>query len=82
MALRASSKGALPYTKIADLRPYMKTLNVAFIVLEKLSSGVTREGNTITQFWIADPSASITISLWDDLGHIVKPGDILELRGG
>lgn len=81
MALR-TSKGAMPFTKIADLRPYTKTLNVAFIVLEKQGSQSTREGNTITQFWVADSSGSVLVSLWDELGVIVKPGDILELRGG
>jgi len=72
----------IQFTKIADLKPYLKTLNILCIVLEKLGVSKNSAGDTITQCLVADQSGSIIISLWDDVGDIVKTGDILQLRGG
>jgi len=76
-----TTKPAIVFTKIADLKPQLKTLNVLCIVLEKLGVSKTSRGD-VTQCLVADASGSIIISLWDDVGDIVKSGDILQLRGG
>eukprot|EP00741_Cyanophora_paradoxa_P025529 tig00000383_g24635.t1 len=67
---------------IAQLRPYLKQVNCVFIVLEKTSVTKTKEQNTITHALVADSTASVSLSLWDQLGEMVQPGDILRLKGG
>jgi hypothetical protein len=42
---------------------------------------VTKEGNVLSQVLVADQSGSIYLSLFDDMGSLVKPGDILSLDG-
>ena len=35
----------------------------------------TKDGSTITQFWVADGSGSVIASFWDQIGSLLKPGD-------
>eukprot|EP01121_Diplochlamys_sp_Union-15-3_P001066 TRINITY_DN10931_c0_g2_i1.p1 TRINITY_DN10931_c0_g2~~TRINITY_DN10931_c0_g2_i1.p1 ORF type:complete len:118 (-),score=27.71 TRINITY_DN10931_c0_g2_i1:32-346(-) len=70
------------FTKITDLRPFKQGINVMFIVLEKVTSTKTKEDHTINQYLVADSSGSIHLTLWQDKGQLLLPGDILQLRGG
>jgi hypothetical protein len=70
------------WTKVADIRPYMKGVNVHFIVLEKVSVTKTKEDHTVNQYLVADPSGAIILSVWDEPGELLQPGDIIQLRQG
>uniref|UniRef100_A0A6B2LQ11 Single-stranded DNA binding protein Ssb-like OB fold domain-containing protein n=1 Tax=Arcella intermedia TaxID=1963864 RepID=A0A6B2LQ11_9EUKA len=60
----------------------MKSLNIQCIVLEKIGSAKTNNGELVTQVLVADHSGAVILSVWDELGDLVKTGDILQLRGG
>jgi hypothetical protein len=68
------------FTKISDLKPYLKNLNLIFMVLEKGSVTKTKDDKILTQFLIGDPSGCVTLSLWDS-GEYIQPSDIIRLRG-
>ena len=69
-------------TLIGTLVPHMKNLSIQCIVLEMIGeSRVTREGNRLFSFFIADASGSIELLLLNESGRYVKPGDILRLSG-
>lgn len=70
------------WTKIGDIRPYMKGVNVHFIVLEKVSVTKTKEDHTVNQYLVADPSGAIILSVWDEPGELLQSGDIIQLRQG
>jgi hypothetical protein len=84
----------LTMTKIADLRPQMKNVNVVFIVLEKgadllhqlsappVTKVVTKEGSTVHQLLVADPTGCISASLFDQYGEFLVPGDIARIVSG
>lgn len=42
----------------------------------------TRDNNVVHQVLVADGTAAITLSLWDELGELVDSGDILRLTNG
>lgn len=42
----------------------------------------TTQGNEVRSIRIADPTGSINMSVWNDLGEFVSPGDIYRLRNG
>eukprot|EP00753_Platysulcus_tardus_P009252 PLAT1889.1.p1 GENE.PLAT1889.1~~PLAT1889.1.p1 ORF type:complete len:193 (+),score=56.62 PLAT1889.1:24-602(+) len=68
--------------KIRELQPFMKAINCRFIVLEKESARRSMDGNSIHSLLVADETACVTLSLWDELGEAVSPGDILQLENG
>lgn len=69
-------------TLISALKPFMKELNVKFIILERISLKKSAKGNFIYTFLVADESGSIELVLWDDIGASVDSGDILILTNG
>eukprot|EP01114_Cavostelium_apophysatum_P017443 TRINITY_DN5182_c0_g1_i1.p1 TRINITY_DN5182_c0_g1~~TRINITY_DN5182_c0_g1_i1.p1 ORF type:complete len:146 (-),score=9.03 TRINITY_DN5182_c0_g1_i1:30-467(-) len=70
------------WTKIIDIRPYQKSINVEFIVLEKGQITKTKENNIMAHALVADASACVNLSLWDTDAEWMQPGDIFQLRGG
>lgn len=70
------------FTKIADLRPFMKNVSVQFIVLEKGQVTKTKDDHVVHQYLVADQTGSIFLSLWDEQGFQLMPGDIVQLRSG
>lgn len=68
-------------TRIVDLRPGMKNVNVTFIVLQRGATTKTKEGNTVIQYLVADASGSIQASLWDEKAEALQPGDIFRVKG-
>ncbi|XP_007238913.2 SOSS complex subunit B2 isoform X1 [Astyanax mexicanus] len=71
---------------LKDVKPGSKNLNIVFIVLEigKLSGRVTKtkDGHEVRSCKVADKSGSIAISVWDELGSLIQPGDIIRLTRG
>lgn len=67
---------------IKDIRPGLKNINVVFIVLEVGAATVTKENREVRTFKVADPTASINVSVWDEPGKLLVPGDIVRLTKG
>uniref|UniRef100_H3CTZ6 SOSS complex subunit B2 n=1 Tax=Tetraodon nigroviridis TaxID=99883 RepID=H3CTZ6_TETNG len=57
---------------IKDVKPGSKNLNIVFIVLEIGVVGPCPH----------DKTGSIAISVWDELGNLIQPGDIIKLTRG
>lgn len=67
---------------IKDIRPGLKNINVVFIVLEVGQATVTKENREVRTFKVADPTACINVSVWDEPGKLLVPGDIVRLTKG
>lgn len=67
---------------IKDIRPGLKNINVVFIVLEVGAATVTKENREVRTFKVADPTACINVSVWDEPGKLLVPGDIVRLTKG
>ncbi|XP_020666180.1 SOSS complex subunit B2 [Pogona vitticeps] len=70
------------YVFIKDIKPGLKNLNVVFIVLEIGRVTKTKDGHEVRSCKVADKTGSITISVWDELGSLIQPGDIIRLTKG
>jgi len=66
--------------KLIDVKPQMKDLNLLIIILEKESTSTNSKG-TATTFLVADVTAAISLTVWDEQGQWMQPGDIIQLRG-
>uniref|UniRef100_A0A671K3R5 SOSS complex subunit B2 n=1 Tax=Sinocyclocheilus anshuiensis TaxID=1608454 RepID=A0A671K3R5_9TELE len=62
--------------------PGLKNLNIVFIVLEIGRVTKTKDRHEVRSCRVADKSGSIAISVWDELGSLVQPGDIIRLTRG
>lgn len=69
-------------TLIKDLRPGLKNINVVFIVLEVGAATLTKENREVRTFKVGDPTACINVSVWDEPGKLLVPGDIVRLTKG
>ncbi|XP_064541909.1 SOSS complex subunit B homolog [Drosophila montana] len=67
---------------IKDIKPGLKNINVIFIVLEVGVATVTKENREVRNFKVGDPTASINVSIWDEPGKLIAPGDIIRLTKG
>ncbi|XP_008059646.2 SOSS complex subunit B2 [Carlito syrichta] len=67
---------------IRDIKPGLKNLNVVFIVLEIGRVTKTKDGHEVRSCKVADKTGSITISVWDEIGGLIQPGDIIRLTRG
>lgn len=70
------------YIQIKDMRPGLKNINVVFIVLDISHPTVTKENREVRTFKVADQSACINASVWDEAGQLLTPGDIVKLTKG
>ncbi|KAK5642857.1 hypothetical protein RI129_009024 [Pyrocoelia pectoralis] len=70
------------YIQIKDMRPGLKNINVVFIVLEVGHPTLTKENREVRTFKVADQSACINASVWDEAGQLLGPGDIVRLTKG
>lgn len=68
--------------QIKDIRPGLKNLNVVFIILEVGLPTITKENREVRSFRVADASACINLSVWDEPGQHLVPGDIVKLTRG
>lgn len=69
-------------TNIRDLKPSMKNLSMIFIVLEMGLPNKTKKGHEVRTCKVADKTGCINISLWNEIGQILQPGDICKLNKG
>lgn len=53
-----------------------------FIVLEVGAATVTKENRVVRTFKVGDPTACINVSVWDEPGNLLVPGDIVRLTKG
>lgn len=68
--------------QIKDMKPGLKNISVIFIVLEVGHPTVTKENREVRTFKVADQSACINASIWDEPGQLLVPGDIVRLTKG
>lgn len=67
---------------IKDVRPGFKNVNLVFIVLDVSKPTKTKDGNDIRTIRVADKSGSVNMSVWNDQGAQMLPGDIIRcIRG-
>ncbi|KAI9588188.1 hypothetical protein GQX74_004034 [Glossina fuscipes] len=67
---------------IKDIKPGLKNINVIFIVLEIGTTTVTKENREVRNFKVGDHTACINVSIWDEPGKLISPGDIIKLTKG
>lgn len=67
------------FMAIKDARDGLKNVNVMFIVLELTASTKTKENREVFSFKVADQSAAINCSIWDEPGKLLQPGDIVRM---
>lgn len=79
---RSMSAASDAYVFIKDIKPGLKNLNVVFIVLEIGRVTKTKDGHEVRSCKVADKTGSITISVWDEIGSLIQPGDIIRLTKG
>lgn len=70
------------YVQIKDMRPGLKNINVVFIVLEVGPPTLTKENREVRTFKVADSTACVNASIWDEAGTLLAPGDIVRLTKG
>ncbi|CAH1998065.1 unnamed protein product [Acanthoscelides obtectus] len=64
------------------MRPGLKNVNVVFIVLDVGPPTLTKENREVRTFKVADQSACINASIWDEASQLLIPGDIVKLTKG
>ncbi|XP_048001055.1 SOSS complex subunit B homolog [Leguminivora glycinivorella] len=74
--------GSTDYVAIKDLKPGMKNINAVFIVLEVGGPTLTKEAREVRTLRVADASAAVNLSVWDEPGALLMPGDIVRLTRG
>lgn len=72
----------MDYVMIKDIRPGQKNINVVFIILEVGPPTHTKENREVRTFKVADGTACINVSIWDEPGQLLMPGDIVKLTKG
>ncbi|KAM4024268.1 SOSS complex subunit B2 [Anomaloglossus baeobatrachus] len=70
------------FVSIKDIKTGQKNLNVIFIVLEIGRVTKTKDGHEVRSCKVADKTGSITVSVWDEIGSLIQPGDIIRLTRG
>ncbi|KPJ04891.1 Digestive cysteine proteinase 1 [Papilio xuthus] len=70
------------FVQIKDLKPGMKNINAVFIVLEVGPPTLTKEAREVRTLRVADASAMVNFSVWDEPGALLQPGDIVRLTRG
>ncbi|KAJ0171234.1 hypothetical protein K1T71_012784 [Dendrolimus kikuchii] len=73
---------SIEYVQIKELKPGMKNINAVFIVLEVGAPTLTKEAREVRTLRVADASACVNLSVWDEPGALLQPGDIVRLTRG
>lgn len=76
---RLGAGGATDTVYIKDIQYGMKNLTLTCIVLEVGPPTLLKECHEVRTVKVADQTACINLSVWDDLGHVIGPSDILRL---
>lgn len=72
----------MEHVLIKDIRPGQKNINVVFIVLEVGHPTITKDNREVRTFKVADNTACMNVSIWDEPGTLLVPGDIVRLTKG
>lgn len=73
----------LLFEKICNLRAGMRGVDVRFILLERRAAPFrTDSGHTLHPWLVADDSASIELTLYDEHGEVFRGGDIVRIING
>ncbi|XP_012223277.1 SOSS complex subunit B homolog isoform X1 [Linepithema humile] len=72
----------MDYVLIKDIRAGQKNINVVFIVLEVSHPTITKENREVRTLKVADSTACMNVSIWDEPGQLLMPGDIVRLTKG
>ncbi|XP_004927331.1 SOSS complex subunit B homolog [Bombyx mandarina] len=72
----------LEYIQIKDLKAGMKNINAVFIVLDVGPPTLTKEAREVRTLRVADATACVNLSVWDEPGALLQPGDIVRLTRG
>jgi len=67
---------------IKDLKPGMKNIKLVFIVLDIGRASITKDHHEVRSCKVADRTACVNMSLWDEPGKLLQPGDIVTLSRG
>uniref|UniRef100_A0A1B6ID79 OB domain-containing protein n=1 Tax=Homalodisca liturata TaxID=320908 RepID=A0A1B6ID79_9HEMI len=65
---------------IKDIRPGLKNFSITFIVLDVGQPVPLKENREVRTLKVADSTACINLSLWDEPGASISPGDIIRLN--
>lgn len=82
VCIQSAVQGAMEFVMIKDIRPGQKNINVVFIVLEVSHPTITKENREVRTFKVADSTACMNVSIWDEPGQLLVPGDIVRLTKG
>ncbi|CAH2232999.1 jg12958 [Pararge aegeria aegeria] len=74
--------GSAEYVQIKELKAGMKNINAVFIVLEVGPPTLTKEAREVRTLRVADASGAVHLSVWDEAGALLQPGDIVRLTRG
>ncbi|CAO3654403.1 unnamed protein product [Mucor hiemalis] len=67
---------------IKDITPMSRNFNCEVIVLQREGEpAVTRDGDSIFRYLVADKTGTIILSVWGEMGRNIKSGDILRISG-
>lgn len=71
------------YTQTCTIITTCMTL-LPFSCISSLKGRVTKtkDGHEVRTCKVADKTGSINISVWDDVGNLIQPGDIIRLTKG
>uniref|UniRef100_A0A0B6YV49 OB domain-containing protein n=1 Tax=Arion vulgaris TaxID=1028688 RepID=A0A0B6YV49_9EUPU len=67
---------------LKDVRPGIKNLHIIFIVLEVGKPTHTKDGHDVRSCKVADKTGSMNVSVWDEAGNVIQPGDICKFMRG
>ncbi|KAI8147588.1 hypothetical protein BJV82DRAFT_352473 [Fennellomyces sp. T-0311] len=68
---------------IKDMRPLQRGINCEAIVIQKdPDPTVTRDGDNLHKMLIADKTGSISLTIWNNNGQVLRSGDIIQILGG
>jgi len=70
----------IPQTFVKDIKPGLKQLAMVMIVLEIGKPSTTKDGHEVRPIKVADKTGSINLSVWDEPGTLLQPGDIIKVN--
>ncbi|CAL8143811.1 unnamed protein product [Orchesella dallaii] len=69
-----------PLVCVKDLRPGLKNLTMVLITLEIGKPSTTKDGHEVRSMRVADRTGSVNLSIWDEPGTLLQPGDIIRVQ--
>lgn len=69
-----------PLTLIKDIQNNMNNITVMCIILEVNPAVPLKDNHEVRTVKVADSSACINFSVWDELGALLYPGDIIRVH--